>query len=240
MDLTPDNPKTEPDHNRENDPPQAVVQLDRQAKKSVSPPQNPPPARLRSTAESSTKPASTRPAPKPVLPPGPEVVDGLPSAPQPNLVDTLPPRLSGQRPDGPAVALEERARAAGSRPVTPNRVDEWVTTVQTAMQGAANPPASRPIALAEVSPTPKMGWSYRVQRGDNLWRISSQLWTDGSSHHDVDRTWRMLYEWNRDVLGPDSDRIYPGQILEIPADAANVTTTSSGASSLPIAKDVAR
>jgi len=33
---------------------------------------------------------------------------------------------------------------------------------------------------------------------------------------DVDRTWRVLYEVNKRVLGPDPDLIHPGQILEIP------------------------
>lgn len=242
MDLTGDKPKTEPDRNRDNDPPQAATERGRQPKKPVSPPQNPPPARLPSAAEIPTSPTFAPPAPKPVLPSGPAAMGGLPPIRKPNLVDTERPRLSGQRPEGPAVTLEERARAAGSRPVTTERVDQWVTTVRTAMLSAGNAAASNrvPITFAEVSPTPKLGWSYRVQRGDSLWRISSQLWADDSSHHDVERTWRMLYEWNRDVLGPNSDRIYPGQVLEIPADAADVTTTLSGTSAFPIVKDVAR
>ncbi|MGH8901443.1 MAG: LysM peptidoglycan-binding domain-containing protein [Egibacteraceae bacterium] len=227
--------------------PQAGAQADRQSGKPVSPLQSPPPARQPSAAQ--VVPTIPIPLPavqKPALPPNLTGIERLPQAPSTNRVDSersQPPRPAPrqQRIDGPAATLQERASAAGSRKATPERVDQWVTTVQTAMHEAPKSPKNNPalIALPEVSPTPKMGWSYRVQPGDSLWRISTQLWADDSSGHNLDRTWRTLHEWNRDVLGPDSNLIHPGQVLEIPADAQGVTTTLSGASSLPTTGDAA-
>jgi LysM repeat protein len=237
--------KAQPNSNRQNDRLQVIVQFERQSRKPVSPPQNPPPARQPSAAKSSTGTASTLATPKSVIPLDPAATQELTLSPPHNRVDSARSQLSGQRLNGPSTTpktLEEHAQVAESQLATPERVDQWVTTVWTAMHSAPKPANVRPAltALAEVSPTPKMGWSYRVQRGDSLWRISTQLWPDGSSNHSVERTWRVLYEWNRDVLGHNSNLIYPGQVLEIPANAKDVSTTSSGASAHPVVEDVAK
>lgn len=245
-DLVKGKPEGQPDRNRY-DPPQAAAQPDRQSGRPVSPLQKPPPARTPSAAEVvPINPIPLPAVPKPALSPNLTGIGRLPRAPSANRVDSersQPPRPAPREPwiDGPTATLKERARAAGLQPATPERVDQWVTTVWTVMHKAPKPSKTDPalITLTEVSPTPKMGWSYRVQRGDSLWRISTHLWADDSSGHNLDRTWRTLHEWNRDVLGPDSNLIHPGQVLEIPADAQDVTTTLSGASSLPVTGDAA-
>jgi LysM repeat protein len=218
-DLVQDESEGNLDRKLHDDPPPAAEQLQQGLGTLVQPPQKPPPARQPTSVETLTRSTSSLTDSKPTISPSPPL----------NRVDNQRPQPPGQHLSAPFVALEERVRAAESRPVTPERIDQWVTTVRTAKREA--PEAAKPkpalITLAEVSPTPKMGWSYRVQPGDSLWHISTQLWTNNSSDHSLDRTWRVLHEWNRGVLGPNANLIHPGQVLEIPADAENVTTTLS-------------
>ncbi|MGH8898900.1 MAG: LysM peptidoglycan-binding domain-containing protein [Egibacteraceae bacterium] len=204
--------------------------------------------RCRGSADEGSPARLTAPNPRSTgVPPGPAAMGGLPPTPSAHRVGTEQSQPTGQRPGGTVAALEERAKVPESRPVTPERVDQWATTVRTAMRTSATPrgledAAGRPalFTLGEVSPTPRVGWSYRVKRGDSLWRISAQLWEDDSSGHSLDRASRVLHEWNRDVVGTNSNLIYPGQVLEIPAAAEDVTTTWSAASPHPVAEDVAR
>lgn len=248
--LVQDEPEDTADHHRRSNAPHAAAQLDRQSGKPVSPLQKPPPARPVIPAPNPSLAAPKAQAPQ--IPPGPAAMGELPRAPAtvpslapiprpshqevggaaPGNVDSERSQPPSQRPAKPSATPEEREQRAGAaelQAVTPERVDRWVTAVRTAMREAPKGKKANPalVTLAEVSPTPRMGWSYRVQPGDSLWRISTRLWTDHASDHSLDRTWRTLHEWNRDVVGPDSSRIYPGRVLEIPADAEDITTTLS-------------
>jgi nucleoid-associated protein YgaU len=49
--------------------------------------------------------------------------------------------------------------------------------------------------------------TYTVQRGDTLSGIAAKLGV---------ADWRRLYEANRGVVGPDPNRIFPGQVLVVP------------------------
>jgi hypothetical protein len=73
--------------------------------------------------------------------------------------------------------------------------------VKTAGTGASGTPA-RP----DHRPVPKV---YAVKSGDTLWAIAKLLLGDGSK-------WRTLYEKNKTVIGPDPNRIRPGQKLVLP------------------------
>jgi nucleoid-associated protein YgaU len=55
---------------------------------------------------------------------------------------------------------------------------------------------------------PKGGWSYTVQKGDTLSKISKQYYGDGNKY-------MKIFEANRDKL-KDPDKIQPGQVLTIP------------------------
>jgi LysM repeat protein len=198
-------------------PPQAVVQRGQQVGKSIAPLQIPPPARQPRVVQVPARRIRSVTAPNPQVSPG-------------------------------ASALKERAKVAKSPSTKPKRVDQGLTRARTAVRKSSKPralqdAAGRPslVAVDKVSPTPRMGWSYRVQRGDSLWHISMQLWEDrfpdGPS---LERTSHVLHEWNRSVVGPNRNRIYPGQVLEIPSDARSITTTWSGGFAHPVAKDIAR
>jgi hypothetical protein len=66
-----------------------------------------------------------------------------------------------------------------------------------------------------TQPTPAI---YTVQSGDSLWAIAQHFYGDG-------RKWRQIYDYcNSQVIGPDPDRIYPGEVLYIPAIAPVVKT----------------
>jgi nucleoid-associated protein YgaU len=54
--------------------------------------------------------------------------------------------------------------------------------------------------------TPK---TYVVKKGDSLWKISQNVYKDGSK-------WRQIYEANKKVIGKNPNLIYPGQKLVIP------------------------
>jgi hypothetical protein len=88
--------------------------------------------------------------------------------------------------------------------------------------GAARPPApavhaapglvtSAP-ARAGTGPEPVV-----VHRGDTLWSIAARHLGPGATPVDVARAWPVWHEANRHVIGPDPDRLLPGQRLQPPA-----------------------
>lgn len=60
----------------------------------------------------------------------------------------------------------------------------------------------------------------RVAPGDTLWGIASARMPESSSAADITAAWHRLYGLNRDVVGPDPDRLLPGQVLELPPGQA--------------------
>lgn len=56
---------------------------------------------------------------------------------------------------------------------------------------------------------PKKSKSYKVQKGDNLIKISRKVYGDGTQ-------WRKIYNANKGVIGNNSNLIYPGQVYVIP------------------------
>jgi len=64
--------------------------------------------------------------------------------------------------------------------------------------------------------TPKR--KVRVNRGDCLWAIAAEVLATNDPAR-IDRYWRGIFAANRTVIGPDPDRLYPGQILELPREA---------------------
>jgi nucleoid-associated protein YgaU len=99
--------------------------------------------------------------------------------------------------------------------------------------GAATPPPAVRLVDAGVSPDSIRGGpvpvpalsgedastSYRVERGDSLWRIAKATLIDRGLPADgraVARLWPVIHDANRDVIGADPDLIRPGQELVIP------------------------
>ena len=61
------------------------------------------------------------------------------------------------------------------------------------------------IKIPKTTPATKTGCIYTVKSGDTLSSIAQKY----------NMTWKKLYEKNKDVIGDDPDKIYPGQKLEI-------------------------
>lgn len=80
------------------------------------------------------------------------------------------------------------------------RDDEEDETEGETAQGSAEGSSQEPSGEREF-------WT--VQKGDSLWRIARQQYGDGSQ-------WRRIYERNRELIGEDANRIFPGQELELP------------------------
>lgn len=56
-----------------------------------------------------------------------------------------------------------------------------------------------------------------VQAGDSLWRIAQRRLGPDATDADIDREWRLWYQHNRHIIGPQPDLIQPGQTLRPPA-----------------------
>lgn len=52
--------------------------------------------------------------------------------------------------------------------------------------------------------------TYAIKSGDCLWNIAKSLYGDGADY-------AKLYEANKDIIGANPNKIYPGQVLSIPA-----------------------
>jgi nucleoid-associated protein YgaU len=74
------------------------------------------------------------------------------------------------------------------------------------------PEVKKPEIQTPVTPTstaPAAATEYEIQKGDTLSAIAKRFYGDATE-------WRKIYNANRDVLGDDPDKIYPGQKITIP------------------------
>lgn len=93
------------------------------------------------------------------------------------------------------------------------------------------PPPSTPSPRAPTKDDAH-GWAgqYTVKQGDTLSGIARMKGLT---------SWRVLYEANRAVIGPNPDLIFPGQKLHTPGSSAPTPTSSTPASSTKGAQAVA-
>lgn len=76
---------------------------------------------------------------------------------------------------------------------------------------AAKPKASiQPARAATNSPAPAAAQSYTVVKGDSLWGIAKKFYGNGSKY-------TVIYNANQGAIGGNPNKIYPGQVLTIPA-----------------------
>jgi len=69
------------------------------------------------------------------------------------------------------------------------------------------------IQEAESPPLPVTVFEpYMIKRGDYLIKIAAREYGDSSM-------WREIYEWNKQEIGPDPDKIYPYHFLSLKRDA---------------------
>ncbi len=64
------------------------------------------------------------------------------------------------------------------------------------------------VTSTEEAITPEVQ-TYTIEKGDTLSKIAKE-------HYGAASAWKQIFEANRDVLD-DPDRIFPGQIIKLPA-----------------------
>lgn len=79
------------------------------------------------------------------------------------------------------------------------RVDDQLTISSTTM--AQQAAAAQATAAATF---------YTIQKGDSLSKIAKEKYGDVAA-------WKELYEANKEVIGSDPDKIFPGQQIRVPA-----------------------
>jgi len=114
--------------------------------------------------------------------------------------------------DRPGDDTREPAGGAAARGIAPQ--DNGSAGVHRDAGGTAalgEPGSHRDEAAAKV---------HIVQPGDTLWDIAaSNLPRAQRTNGPIAAYWQRIYEANRDTIGADPDRIYPGATLTIPAPA---------------------
>lgn len=86
--------------------------------------------------------------------------------------------------------------------------------------GEPSPGTSEPSTAAPDAPErdPAPVTTIVVRSGDSLWSITDSLLGPGADPpEDIAEVWPRLHAANRDLIGPDPDRLIPGQQLIIPA-----------------------
>ena len=66
-----------------------------------------------------------------------------------------------------------------------------------------------------------------VRAGDSLWSIAARHLQPGATNPEIAAGWHALYALNRALLGPDPDRIEPGQVLDLPVTLSAAEGASS-------------
>ncbi len=126
------------------------------------------------------------------------------------LADASPP------PAGPPPSAGQPASPPGSNAVDP--AYGWPDPGWTP-EPPPPAPAVRPGPVALVSAAGRVRPvedRVVVRRGDTLWAIAGRHLGPGASPAQIAREWPRWYAANRTLIGPDPDRIEPGQRLQPP------------------------
>jgi 5'-nucleotidase len=102
--------------------------------------------------------------------------------------------------------------AAPTPTATPSTAVPAVPAPSPQRPAFTSPVPSPSVSGATVSQTatPEVaGETYEVQSGDTLLTIAEQFYGDGTQ-------WRRIYDANKDVIGPDPDKLKIGMKLKIP------------------------
>ena len=136
------------------------------------------------------------------------------------LLGTAPAQAAGRQPGRPATTA--------AAPIVPGvdgpALDPGWRSTAAPVQVPLPPAAGRP--LPELDP----GWGAAdrhrpgvhprqdvvVRRGDTLWDIAARHLGPAATDAEISRTWPQWYAANRHVIGPDPDRLQPGQQLRPP------------------------
>ena len=165
---------------------------------------------------------SGTPAPDPSEPPAIRPAD-------PSTTATTPHPSTERTPPAPTpTPQDQQRRPAPSGPSVPGTAPSAASPGSSDDTSAQDPTApeerargySAPRESAEL-PRAMGGGEQRadaviVVSGDSLWAIAARSLGSRASAADIAREWPRWYQLNRDVIGPDPDRLLPGQRLFAP------------------------
>lgn len=69
--------------------------------------------------------------------------------------------------------------------------------------------ANTKTSAVRTRPRPPLPKTYTVRPGDSLWIIAKKILGNGAR-------WREIYALNKSTIGPDPNKIKPGQVLRLP------------------------
>ncbi|MGE5708477.1 MAG: N-acetylmuramoyl-L-alanine amidase, partial [Bacteroidota bacterium] len=75
------------------------------------------------------------------------------------------------------------------------------------------PAESKPAETKPETKPESSGGNYTIQKNDTLWKIAQEQLGSGTR-------WKEIYELNKDVIGGDPNRIFPGTQLKLPGGAS--------------------
>ncbi len=141
------------------------------------------------------------------------------------------PAVTEQAADAPAVGLGATDTSAATDTAAATAVNvrlEWSVPPVSAESPQATPATAAPVAeqpeaelpVAASSAPGAVSNTYLVQPGDSLWGITESLLGDHATDADINATWPVLYEANRDAIGNDPSLIFAGTELHVPAELA--------------------
>lgn len=165
-------------------------------------------------------------------------LDGRDTEPPPRQTDTPVVVVPPVRPDTPAGGRFPTPAPPAPDPDPDDGVDvpeRPTPPVVPVIVGSAPPPAIQGAGTTDITedfsdlddtvtttPIPLGGvTTYVVRAGDSLWSIATDLLADADGEItvlDIGRAVEVIYDVNRDRIGPDPDQLAIGIELEIPED----------------------
>lgn len=107
-------------------------------------------------------------------------------------------------------AKEKAALIAGNVNGVSSVNDDGLTAPAAAAGTGSGMGASKGTAAGGAAGAAAGSRYYTVKSGDSLSKIAKEMYGDAGSHD-------KIYEANREVIGADPNKIYPGQQIRIPA-----------------------
>ncbi len=89
------------------------------------------------------------------------------------------------------------------------KLTEWRSYAPRRLELPVKPEDPAVLEAPQRSGAPEPPKTYTVVRGDSLWAVARKSYGSGDG-------WAKIYEANREVIGPNPNLIYAGQVLTIP------------------------
>ena len=123
-----------------------------------------------------------------------------------------------------AAGLSVTAPDPGFRNTTPERPAASTGAPSPGTAASAAPEPTTPAVVSSLGPLGQhphargdAGGHVVVRRGDTLWDIAARHLGPGATTAGIAHEWPRWHAANRELIGPDPDRIQPGQRLVPPA-----------------------